>query len=149
MDKKNTISFVLLGLAAAALIALGAIYGTKKIKGNAEAEKAALDSLVSDVSLAADTLAGIDLEGTYDFKIESDTLSTQYSATVKRTMEDTYIITVLSEYNPEIHPFKVEGAILSSEQLGTGIATLQELTGKLTLEFHKDNTQTTLVKYLK
>ena len=150
MDKKNTISIVLLSLAAVALIALGAIFGTRKIKGNAEAEKAALDSLVSDVALQAADLSGIDLEGTYDFKLESDTLSTQYTATVKRTLEDdTYTITVLSDYNPEMHPFKVDGGALTSEQLGSGTATLQELTGKLTLEFHKDNTQCTLVKYLK
>ena len=150
MDKKNTISFVLLGLAAVALIALGVIFCTRKIQANAEAEKAALDSLVNDVALPAADLSGIDLEGTYDFKLESDTLSTQYTATVKRTLEeDTYIITVLSEYDPEMHPFKVEGGVLASEQLGDGIATLQELTGKLTLEFHKDNTQCTLVKYLK
>ena len=56
---------------------------------------------------------------------------------------------MLSEYDPEMHPFKVEGGVLASYQLGDGIATLQELTGKLTLEFHKDNTQCTLVKYLK
>ena len=149
MDKKNVLSIVLLAVAAAALIALGAVYGVRKVKGKADAEKAALDSLVENLSVSADELSQIDLEGTYSFKIESDTLSSSFTATIKRTLEDTYLITVLSEYAPEEHPFKVEGATLLSDQLGSGSVSWQELTGKLTLEFHKDNTVCTLNKYIK
>ena len=147
--KSKNIWIMLIALAATALVALGAILGARKIKGDAEAEKAALDSLVSDAPLGADKLSALDLEGTYEFKLESDTLSTSYTATVKRTLEeDTYIITVLSDFNPEMHTFKVESGALHSEQLGDGSATLQDLTGKLTLRFCKDNTQCSLVKHL-
>ncbi len=148
MDKKNLVSTVLLALAAAVLIVLGVLYGVKKGKEKKQAEIQALNELTESVPVTAERLAGIDLEGLYDFKIESDTLSSQFSASIRRSLEDTYIITVRSEYEPEEHPFRVEGNVLTSEQLGSGSVSLQELTGKLTLEFRKDNTVTTLVKYL-
>jgi hypothetical protein len=147
MERKNLVSTVLIALAALALVAIGAIYGIRKMKAKAEAEQAALDSLVNNVSVSPEALALTDLEGTYNFKIEADTLSSDFTATVKRGLDDTYIITVMSEYNPEIHPFKVEGDALVSERLGRGKAYYQELTGKLTLEFRQDNSVCTLVKY--
>ena len=147
MERKNLVSTVLIALAALALVAIGAIYGIRKMKAKAEAEQAALDSLVNNVSVSPEALALTDLEGTYNFKIEADTLSSDFTATVKRGLDDTYIITVMSEYNPEIHPFKVEGDALVSERLGRGKAYYHELTGKLTLEFRQDNSVCTLVKY--
>ena len=147
MDKKNVLSTVLIALAAVALVALGAVYGIRKMKGKEEAEKAALDSLVSQVALPEEAISSIDLEGTYSFKIEADTLAGNYTATVKRGLDDTYIITVLSEYNPEIHPFKVDGNVLVSDRLGRGSVFYQKLTGRLTLEFRQDNSVCTLVKF--
>ena len=92
MDKKNVLSTVLIALAAVALIALGAVYGIRKMKGKEEAEKAALDSLVSQVALPEEAISSIDLEGTYNFKIEADTLAGNYTATVTRGLDDTYIL---------------------------------------------------------
>ncbi|MBR5699942.1 MAG: hypothetical protein IKX37_02500 [Bacteroidales bacterium] len=146
MDNKKMISTVLMALAAVALIALGVLYGVRVKKGK-DAEKAVLDSLIGNVALSPEAIAQTDLEGTYSFKIEADTLSSEFTATIKRGLDDTYIITVLSEYNPEIHPFKVDGGALISERLGQGEAFYQELTGKLTLEFRQDNSVCTLVKY--
>ena len=148
MDKKKMVSTLLLGLAAAVLITLGVLCAVKKEKDRKQAETEALNSLTESIPVTAEKLAEIDLEGSYDFKVESDTLASQFSATVRRGLEDTYIITVRSEYEPEMHPFRVEGNTLLSDQLGNGSVSLQELTGKLTLEFRKDNTVTTLVKYI-
>lgn len=149
MDKKNVLSSLLLTLAAAALIALGVIYAVRKSNAKKQADEKAVEELTESLPVTAEKLATIDLEGTYDFKIESDTLSSQFSATIRRSLEDSYIITVLSEYEPEMHPFRVEGGNLFSDQLGNGSASLQELTGKLTLTFRKDNSVSTLVKHIK
>lgn len=147
MDKKNVLSTVLIAAAAVILIALGAIYGTGYLKGKAGDKKAALDSLVENIALTPEALAEVDLEGTYSFKIEADTLSSRYTASVKRGLDDTYIITVHSDYEPESYPFKVEDGVLISERLGRGTVSHQELTGKLMLQFRQDNSTSTLVKY--
>jgi len=149
MDRKNLLSIVFAGIAAAALIALGAVYGVRRHKAQVAAQQAAQDSLVEALPVGAEDLPQMDLEGNYTFKIESDTLSSQFSATVKRGVETGYIVTVLSDYDPETHSFMIDGDRLVSPTFGTGRVTYQELTGRLALEFSKDGNTSTLIKYVK
>lgn len=149
MEKKKVLSTVLLSLAGAALIALAVVYGVRHHAQATEDVLTPLDSLVEVLPVSAEDLAQIDLEGTYDLKIASDTLQSSYSAKVKRGIDEGYVITVLSDYDPEMHSFQVNGNRLFSPTFGEGTVSFQELTGRLSLEFRKENSVCTLVKYVK
>ena len=130
---KSTVYYILLGIGLALMVFAGWKYADIK-----NSEKAAE---LKETEAAVEDLSFMDnLEGNYSFTLTAGDEVSYSTAVVRMIATNMDQVTRMTVYGPMHYSFEVtEGKNLSSEEMGTGVASYKSELDKTLLHFEKEN----------